>query len=50
MKTNGCYNCINRKVGCHSECKEYQQYKSTLEKIKEKKKKEQIMFAYTKRS
>ena len=50
MRNSGCYNCTNRKLGCHGKCEKYRQYKSALEEIKERKRKEQLMFAYTKRS
>lgn len=32
-----CYNCSNRKIGCHSTCEVYFEYKQRLAKIKEKK-------------
>jgi len=32
-----CYNCTNRKPGCHATCETYLKYKERLAKIKEKK-------------
>lgn len=28
---NNCYNCKDRKIGCHSECVSYRRYKEKLE-------------------
>lgn len=46
MRNSGCYMCDKRYLGCHSECERYRQYKSALDEIKDKKKQEQIWFAY----
>lgn len=32
-----CYNCKERKLGCHSTCKSYLEFKQRLAKIKKKK-------------
>lgn len=36
---NCCYGCDKRCVGCHSTCKDYLNYKSDMENIREKKNK-----------
>lgn len=28
MKIAPCYNCVDREVGCHSNCNQYQRYKN----------------------
>lgn len=33
--SKACIQCINRKLGCHSVCKEYLEYKKNIEKAKE---------------
>lgn len=35
-----CKDCIDRKIGCHSNCSRYAEYKKELDKIKEIKSKE----------
>lgn len=50
MISNGCYNCEERYVGCHSICETYKKYKSRLEKIKNKRQAERLRYASHKRS
>ena len=45
MKNNGCYNCTERHLGCHTDCIIYGEYKSYLEKIKKRKQAERLKFA-----
>lgn len=41
--TTGCYNCTNRKVGCHSNCKIYEDYKQRQDVINKRKKEIKIL-------
>lgn len=36
-KTNCCYNCKIRKLGCHSKCAEYAEFRKELNRINERK-------------
>lgn len=40
MNHSSCYNCLNRKVGCHKNCETYKKYKAYIENIKQKKENE----------
>lgn len=33
--SKACIQCINRKLGCHDHCKDYQEYREKIEKAKE---------------
>ena len=56
MGTNkdSCYQCTDRKVGCHSNCVKYERFKAELEKkrqlIQEAKKQESVYLEYKKYS
>lgn len=50
MNDNGCYNCEERHIGCHTNCKSYKEYKLRLKKINEKKQAEKLRYACHKRS
>ena len=43
-----CYNCSNRKIGCHTTCEIYLEYKQRLAKIKENKEAYQKGFSFSK--
>lgn len=47
MMNSGCYKCLDRYVGCHSNCKKYKEYKehlAYLKKCKEKYEKSQKIY------
>lgn len=35
MNDNKCYGCDKRHIGCHSECKDYREFRINLDKKKE---------------
>lgn len=44
---NKCYECKKRKIGCHSDCDEYKQYKKVQELVNKKKIAENISTGYS---
>lgn len=42
-----CYNCQERKQGCHSTCEKYSRFKQRLATIKENREEYKKRFAYT---
>lgn len=42
MAKNGCYECTERTINCHSTCEKYKKYKEELEKIAKVKRYEKL--------
>jgi len=42
-----CKGCLNREIGCHSTCTDYKEYKSEITRIKEIKRKDNIVSDYS---
>lgn len=38
MNNNGCKDCTDRQIGCHSTCERYKAFREQLDKINEQKK------------
>ena len=38
LKDNPCYNCTERRVGCHSKCDKYKEFKEKLAELRDKEK------------
>ena len=53
MSANPCFNCTDRKVGCHSNCKDYKDFKDEREEKKntifKNKKEDSAFFSYHKK-
>ena len=41
-----CYMCEERHENCHSECEKYQEYKATMNKMRDAREKEQALETY----
>lgn len=46
---NCCLNCEFRRLGCHSNCKSYEEYKKRLEIIRNNKSKERDISSFSRR-
>lgn len=44
---NSCRDCADRKVGCHSTCEKYKQFRAKLDEINEKRHKENDVNNYS---
>ena len=46
MNSPPCKDCLNREIGCHSQCKKYIKFKNDLKKDKAKEKAEKKMESF----
>lgn len=45
MKNGPCLNCTDRKLGCHSSCKQYKEFQKRCEEIRAKERAEKDIYA-----